>query len=137
MANRSLETKEITGVEMKKLDLLKRSTFLVVSLSFILMAAIMSVEFYQSVFAAEVKQTAQRVFKSPEEAAQGLINALRSNDTKELMAIFGPAGKKIIFSGDEVADKAGRENFIKAYEEMNKLESQTDKKEILIVGNQE
>jgi len=137
MANRSFETKEITEVEMKNINILKRRTFLAVSLSCLVATAIMSVGFYQSVFAAEVKQTAQRTFKSPEEATNGLIDALKLNDTKELMAIFGPAGKKIVFSGDEVNDKAERERFVKAYEEMNKLEAQTDKKEILIVGNQE
>lgn len=137
MANRSLEKKEITGVEMKKISILKRRMFLVASLSFMVVAAIMSVGFYQSIFAAEAKQTAQRTFKSPEEATQGLINALRSNDTKELLAVFGPAGKNIISSGDEVADKEARELFVKAYEEMNKLENETDKKVILVIGNNE
>jgi hypothetical protein len=137
MINRSLETKEISGVEMKNLNILKQREFLIVGLSFLIAAVIMSVGFYQSVFAAEVKQRVQRTFNSPEEAMQGLMDAVKSNDTKELLAIFGPAGKKIVFSGDEIADKAGRELFVKTYEEMNKLETQTDKKVILVMGNNE
>jgi hypothetical protein len=137
MANRSLETKEITEVEMEKINILKRRAFLAVSLSVLVAAAIMSVGYYQSVFAAEVKQIAQETFKSPEEAAKSLVEAVRSNDTKEFLAIFGPGGKGIISSGDEVSDKAERERFVHSYEEMSKLEKETDKKVILVVGNRE
>jgi hypothetical protein len=54
-----------------------------------------------------------------------------------LLAIFGPAGKELISSGDKVADQAGGERFVKDYEEMNKLEKETDKKVTLVVGNRE
>ena len=77
----------------------------------------------------------QKTFKSPEEAVKGLMDAVRSNNTKELLAIFGPAGKEIVSSGDKVADQAGIKHFIKDYEEMNKLEKETDQKVILVVGN--
>jgi hypothetical protein len=53
----------------------------------------------------------QKTFKSSEEAVKSLMDALRSNNTKELLAIFGTAGKEIISSGDKGADKAGRERF--------------------------
>jgi hypothetical protein len=79
----------------------------------------------------------QKTFRSPEEAVKGLMDAVRSNNTKELLAIFGPAGKEIISSGDKVADQAGIEHFVKDYEEMNKVEKETDKKVILVVGNRE
>jgi hypothetical protein len=124
-------------VEMKKLNLLKRRVFLAASLTVLGVAVIMAFGFYQSVFAAEVKPIEQKTFKSPEEAAKSLMDAVKSNDTKELLAIFGPAGKEIISSGDQVADKAGIEHFIKDYEEMSRLEKETDKKVTLIVGNRE
>lgn len=79
----------------------------------------------------------QKTFKTPEEAVKSLMDAVKSNDSKELLAIFGPAGKEIISSGDKVADKAESERFVKGYEEMNKLEKETDKKVILVVGNHE
>ena len=100
----------------------------------IIAALMMLVGFYQSAFAADAKQ---KSFKSPEEAAKTLIDAVKGNDTKELLTILGPAGKEVIFSGDEVAGKAWRERFVKAYEEMNKLVSENDKKVILHVGNEE
>jgi hypothetical protein len=99
---------------------------------FAVIAGVMMIAgFYQSAFAADVKQ---KSFKSPEEAVRALVGAVRGNDTKELLMIFGPAGKELIFSGDEVADKAWRDRFVKAYEEMNKLVSENDKKIILHVG---
>jgi hypothetical protein len=85
----------------------------------------------------QIADAQQKTFKTPEEAMKGLWEALRSNDTKELLAIFGPAGKEIISSGDKVADKAESERFVKGYEEMNKLEKETDKKVILVVGKHE
>jgi hypothetical protein len=89
---------------------------------------------YQGAPAADKKQ---KEFKSPEEAVKRLMDALKVNDTKELSAIFGPEGKEVISSGDEVADKARRERFVKAYEEVNKLVSETDKKVTLVVGKEE
>jgi len=79
----------------------------------------------------------QKTFKTPEEAVKSLMDAVKSNDTKELLAIFGTAGKEIISSGDKVADKAGSERFGKDYEEMSKLQKETDNKVILVVGNRE
>ena len=122
---------------MKKLNISKRRAFLAFSLSVLVGAAIMAVGFNQSALAAEVKQIVQKTFKSPEEAVKSIIDATRSHDTKGMLAIFGPAGKEIISSGDEVADKAGRERFVKACEEMTKLEKETDKKVTLVVGNNE
>ncbi len=90
--------------------------------------------FYQGALAADAKQ---KSFKSPEEAAKALIDAVKGNDAKELLTILGPAGKEVISSGDEVAGKAWRDRFVKAYEEMNKLVNENDKKVILNVGNEE
>ena len=101
----------------------------------IIAAAMMVAGFYQIGIAADVKQVKQKSFQSPEEAGKALFDAAKAGDTKEMLVIFGPAGKEIISSGDEVADKAARERFVKAYETMNKLEKETDKKVTLVVGN--
>jgi hypothetical protein len=101
----------------------------------IIAAAVMVAGFYQISIAADVKQVKQKSFQTPEEAAKALFDAAKAGDAKELLVIFGPAGKEIISSGDEVADKAARERFVKAYETMNKLEKETDKKVTLVVGN--
>jgi len=116
--------------------ILNQKRWLVYCLGFaIIAAAVMIMEFYQLGMAADVKQAKQKSFPSPEEAVKSLVGAVKSNDTKELLTIFGPAGKEVISSGDQVADKAEREHFVNAYETMNKLEKETDEKVTLIVGN--
>jgi hypothetical protein len=103
----------------------------------IIVAVMMVAGLYQIGIAEDVKQAKQKSFPSPEEAVKSLMEAVKSDDTKGLLAIFGPAGKEIISSGDKVADNAGRELFIKSYEEMNKLGKESDNEVTLIVGNSE
>jgi hypothetical protein len=98
----------------------------------IIVGVMMLAGFYQGAFAAEASP---KSFRSPEEAVNALTEAVKGNDTKELLAIFGPSGKELIASGDKVADETGREHFIKAYEEMNKLVNENETKVILHVGN--
>ena len=100
----------------------------------ILAAVMMSGGFGQTLFAGDA---GQKNFKSPEEAVKALIDATKGNDTKELMAIFGPAGKELFFSGDEVADQHGRDRFVKAYETANRLVSENEKKVIHQVGDRD
>src|SRR4030066_939465 len=80
------------------------------------------------------KSMRQKSFASPEEAVNALVASVKSDDKKEMLAILGPEGKELISSGDEVADKAGREKFLKAYDEMNKLEKASANKIILHIG---
>ncbi len=101
---------------------------------FAIIAAVMLAGFYQSAFAAEANQ---KTFKSPGEAVKALSDAVKGNDEKGLLTIFGPAGKELISSGDEVADQAGRGRFVKAYEEMNKLVNENDEKIIFHVGSED
>ena len=79
----------------------------------------------------------QKTFKTPEEAVTSLMEAVKANDTKAMLAIFGPEGKEIGSSPDKVQDKAEKERFVKAYEAKNKLEKETDSKMTLVVGEEE
>jgi hypothetical protein len=79
---------------------------------------------------AEAKKSGgpqQKVYASPEDAAKDLIAAVKSGDPKATAAILGPGSRAILQSGDAVADKRGREQFVKAYEQANKLEKSGDK----------
>ena len=64
-----------------------------------------------------------------------LITANRSGNEAELLKILGPHAKELIFSGDVVADKEGRDMFVAAYDAAHKLEKTGDSKEVLIVGH--
>ena len=76
----------------------------------------------------------QKTYGSPDEAAKALVAAARADDAKAMLAILGAEAKKLLFSGDAVADHAAREKFVKAYDEANKLEMAGDAKAILAVG---
>ena len=75
----------------------------------------------------------QKSFASAEEAVKALMAAAKDNNDKEVLSIFGPSGKELIFSGDKVADKRRREEFIKAYDEKNKLVQEGDSV-VLVIG---
>ena len=70
-------------------------------------------------FAASAPQ--QKTFPSAADAVKAAISAARSNDDKELLTILGAQAKDLISSGDAVADKQRRAQFIKAFDEKNRL----------------
>ncbi|MEN6321352.1 MAG: DUF2950 family protein, partial [Syntrophaceae bacterium] len=88
------------------------------------------------VLAASSKNT-QTSYATAEEAVKSLVQAVRSNDTKELVVILGPGSKEIISSGDPVADKSGRERFINLYDEKNVLIGTDTGRAVLTLGNED
>jgi hypothetical protein len=82
-------------------------------------------------------QARQKTFASPGEAVKALIDAAKAGNQEELSAIFGPAAKELLSSGDAIEDKAVRERFIKAYEAKNALIPDGDAKAILQIGTEE
>lgn len=83
---------------------------------------------------AASRKTKQRTFASAEAAVQALIDALRNNDEKALLSIFGPGSRNVITSGDKVYDRNKRESFLKGYDEANKLEQDGPDKVVLYTG---
>jgi hypothetical protein len=80
-------------------------------------------------------QTGQKTFTSPEAAAQALITAAGANDAAAMLAIFGPAGKDIVQSGDAAADKENRAKFAALAQQKMQVETDTDHdRATLIVG---
>ena len=83
--------------------------------------------------AAETRKS----FDAPEEAAQSLVAALKSNDEQVLLAILGKSLKEWIESGDPVADRGARDNFISAYDQKHAIEHDNDSKANLVIGDDE
>ena len=100
-----------------------------------LIAAIILVTVFS--FLASAQDTKQKKFKSPEDAFTSLVKAAKNNDTKELLAIFGPEGKDIISSGDQVADKEARKRFVKAAKEAVKFSKLDDETMLPVIGKDE
>jgi len=84
------------------------------------------------VFAAVPKD--QQSFVTPEAAVQALVKAAQANDTKALIKLFGPLGAPLIESGDPVADKNARENFLARYKAGNSLDKSKADKVTLEIG---
>jgi len=79
----------------------------------------------------------QKSFASPEKAVHNLIAALKGNDDKGLATVLGPGSQSLISSGDRVADRAGRAEFVRLYEEKNRIELKKADKAVLSIGNQD
>jgi len=80
------------------------------------------------------QQAGQKTFASAEEASKALYMAAQANDEKALLELFGPDGKEIVSSGDEAEDAQSRTNFVKRYEEMNRLVKEPDGTVCLYIG---
>src|SRR5262249_43230503 len=67
-------------------------------------------------------------------AGTALFEAAKTGDDNALLAIFGPDGKAILFSGDPVQDKNNREKFMAAYNEMHRWGKVSSGGQVLYVG---
>jgi Protein of unknown function (DUF2950) len=76
----------------------------------------------------------QKTFESLDDAVNALVGAFRAGDRKALIEILGPKGRPLISSGDEVADRAGFQRFVTAYDRMHRLEGGGGKV-VLYVGD--
>jgi len=75
-----------------------------------------------------------KVFASPDDAGNALLDAAKSGDQNALLAIFGPESKELISSGDAVQDKAAIDGFVSAYPVMHRWRKMADGVQILLVG---
>jgi hypothetical protein len=83
---------------------------------------------------ALAQEQGQKTFSTPVEASEALYTAAKSNDEKELLEIFGPAGKEILYSGDEAEDAESRATFLQRYEEMHRLVEEPNGTVSLYIG---
>ena len=79
----------------------------------------------------------QMTFAAPEQAAEALVAAARAGKTTDLEKIFGLMGRKLIYSGDRVADQDGREKLVSGYDQKHAIDQQSDSRAILIIGADE
>jgi hypothetical protein len=77
---------------------------------------------------------AQQKYASPEEAFGALVASVKADDDRGIATVLGPSGLDIISSGDEVADRSQRQEFLAAYDKRHEIT--TDRgKSYLIVGD--
>jgi len=83
---------------------------------------------------AQPAAPAQKSFGSLDEAVNALIAAIRAADRKALVAILGPQGNPLVYSGDDVADRAAFQRFVAEYDRAHRLEGGGGKV-VLYVGD--
>jgi len=76
----------------------------------------------------------QNQYKTPQEAAAALADAVRADDDRKLLSVLGQQGADIISSGDATEDKAKRKEFITAYDAKHELDISADKTAVLNIG---
>jgi hypothetical protein len=80
---------------------------------------------------AQAAAPAQKTYASPEDAANALVQAVKSNERGAVLAVIGNAGDWIS-SGDAAADRATKERFAAAYDAKHAIVRDGDKATLTI-----
>ena len=75
-----------------------------------------------------------KTFESPEAAVQALIDAAQTGEVKPVLKVLGEAAEPLLSSGDPVADKNGRTEFVERFKEANSLDKTNPDSITLEVG---
>jgi hypothetical protein len=94
---------------------------------------VMSVIFAGSALGATMKQ---KGYASAEEAVNAFAAAIKANNDKELLSIFGTEAKDVISSGDPVSDRQRREKFISEFDTKSSLAPEGEKM-VLLIGEKD
>lgn len=65
----------------------------------------------------------QKLFETPDEAVQSLVEAVRKGDTQAMVDILGPSSGPLVSSGDKIEDKRARDAFVREYDATHRLEA--------------
>jgi hypothetical protein len=74
-------------------------------------------------------------YATAEDAVTALVDAVRSDKSKAILAVLGPGSEKLVNSGDKVVDDTARKKFVTAYDEKHQLTAGAPDRMTLIVGN--
>jgi hypothetical protein len=80
-----------------------------------------------------VPANAQQAFPNPDDAASALAAAVKSGAKQDILKVLGPGGEDIVDSGDAVADKDARDQFLAAYDARHSVKVD-GKKASLVIG---
>jgi hypothetical protein len=83
---------------------------------------------------APAKGAAAKSFPTPKAAVEALLGAVAHEDAAAALAVLGPAGKEIVYSGDPAADRPVRQAFVKAAEQRTVLAPKGKDVVVLEVG---
>ncbi len=76
----------------------------------------------------------QKTFTTAQDAIQAFVAAIEHGDDQAMLGILGPDAQEIVSSGDAVADRQEREQFLDKYKQMHRLLTEPDGLTTLYVG---
>jgi hypothetical protein len=74
-------------------------------------------------------------FATPEDAAKALVAAFQADDVTAAVKLLGPGSEELLSSGDAVADKDDRSDFLAAYGAKNAIALEGDKATLVVGPN--
>lgn len=77
-----------------------------------------------------------KTYESPEAAAAGLIEALRSEDRDALLSVLGDQYKDELQSDDEAAEREARRTAVEAATEVLQLRQDDENTRVMVIGKQ-
>ncbi len=87
-----------------------------------------------SAAAAPAVPAAQKSFATPDEGVAALVAATRGNDLAAMSAILGAHSRRLISSGDAIADAGRRKRFVESYDRAHRIVLDGDAKATLVIG---
>jgi hypothetical protein len=85
---------------------------------------------------AVAQATGQKTFSSATEATDAFAGAAQNHDEAAMLAILGPSGGDLIFSGDPVADKNRQDTFAARYQASHQFATAGDGRTFLYIGQE-
>ena len=82
----------------------------------------------------KIAEEKQRSFASQEEASIAFYEAAKSGDQQQLLAIFGPGSREVLFTGDATKDNNTLQEFVGAYDQMHRWRKIRSGAEVLYIG---
>ena len=80
---------------------------------------------------------AQERYTTPDEAVEALVDAVRTDELRQVMRVLGPGSDEIVVSGDPVADAATRRRFLDAFRAKHQIVPDGEDQAVLLVGEED
>lgn len=85
---------------------------------------------------AQEERSNQRVFESPDAAVKALVTACETNDTNELIAIFGPLFATETRRVEETEQRANRAAIADMAKQVQRIEERSDSERVVLLGRE-
>ncbi len=86
---------------------------------------------------AQAADPSQADFATAEQAVDALAGAVRHDDQRETVRILGPAGRRLVYSGDRVADREARQRFVTAFDAAHRVQIEGSGVATLFIGTED